>query len=373
MTTIMEENKMSLDSFQDQRSFEQQSSHKIIEPSSKFSSTSREKRTSFKINFWSKSPNSVLLVSIAVFEAIIVIALEAAIFSKFYHTEFSRNNLGLGIPVYLMIFIFSQVFQVLIAWDAVRAQNTIQVIAFFLFNLCCFCYALFQFKQIADALDSNDPDLAQLATSLTFLINRLLIVIAVITGICQLLYIYVGARLYQEFGWKIYKKIGADPEIRNMYRCYQIILTILKIDFFFFLGYSIQYLVLVLRSGDYEFALTIVAIPLTCLFLLLAVYAIKHESKYLMYLFFLGMCAGIAYFIFKIYRIYDPSQRDKYKYVNETLTFFASVSLALVVLTIINAFLCYLNFGKGLKPHLNSDNQRSSLPRHLAERTLSLD
>lgn len=75
------------------------------------------------------------------------------------------------------------------------------MIAFLLFNLCCFVYAVFQFKQIADALDSKDTYLEQLASWLISFINRLLIAVAVITGVCQLIYFYIGARLYQEFGF----------------------------------------------------------------------------------------------------------------------------------------------------------------------------
>jgi hypothetical protein len=123
---------------------------------------------------------------------------------------------------------------------------------------------------------------------------------------------------------------------------------------FFFLAYSIQYLVLVLEMTDSEFPLTVVALPVTCICLLLVVYAVRHESKYMVYLFFVGLAAGCAYFSFKIYRMCDDSQQDKYMYVREFLTFFASVSLTLVVLTIINTAICYLNFDKGLKPHCKS-------------------
>lgn len=39
-------------------------------------------------------------------------------------------------------------------------------------------------------------------------------------------------------------------------------------------------------------------------------------------IFFIGTAAAVAYFSFKIYRIYDPSQADKYKYTKDFLTFF---------------------------------------------------
>ncbi|KAI8979801.1 hypothetical protein BDF20DRAFT_906240 [Mycotypha africana] len=272
-------------------------------------------------NHYNINENKIIDMLLAIFEAIVVIILESILFDRFQKRIPPDVNIeeGLtkGIPVYLVIFIISLVFQVALAWDAVYNKNTIQVIAFNLFNLCCFIYAVFQFKQIARALKDTLGDRA-----LVWDLQKFIIANPIIIGICQLVYFYLGARLYLEFGWRVYKKIGADPDIRNMYRWYQIFLTILKLDIFFFLGYSVQYLVLVLQKGDAEYPLTIVALPLICIGLLLAVYAIKHESKQMIMLFFLGLAAGVAYFIFKICRMYDESQAAKYLYVKQVLTFF---------------------------------------------------
>jgi len=46
-------------------------------------------------------------------------------------------------------------------------------------------------------------------------IAPLLIVIPIILGIFLLLFCFFAFKLYLEFGWKIYKKIGADPKMRS--------------------------------------------------------------------------------------------------------------------------------------------------------------
>jgi hypothetical protein len=62
------------------------------------------------------------------------------------------------------------------------------------------------------------------------------------------------------------------------FRTYQIFLMLIKIDFFFVLGFGIQFLVLILNTNDPEFALTIVAIPIMIGFLFLAVYGVRFQN-----------------------------------------------------------------------------------------------
>jgi len=52
----------------------------------------------------------------------------------------------------------------------------------------------------------------------------------------------------------------------------------LKLDVFFFLAFSVQFLVLVLSQHDPEFALTIAALPITLIILILAVYGVSLFS-----------------------------------------------------------------------------------------------
>lgn len=66
----------------------------------------------------------------------------------------------------------------------------------------------------------------------------------------------------------------------------------------------------------------------------------------------------MAYFCFKLYRMYSPITFRQYLPARPSMTFFAIITIVLIVITIINACMCVYNFNRGLKPHINKKKVR---------------
>ena len=64
----------------------------------------------------------------------------------------------------------------------------------------------------------------------------------------------------------------------------QIYIALLKFDFFFFLGFSVQFVAVVVTYNDPEFGLTVAAIPITIVFLLLAALWARRENVFGMFI-----------------------------------------------------------------------------------------
>lgn len=103
-------------------------------------------------------------------------------------------------------------------------------------------------------------------------------------------------------------------------------------------------------SRNVEFYLTIAAIPITILILAVAAVWTRREIRIGMIANILLYFAALAYFLFKLVRIYQPDRMVAYLPVRTSLTIFAVLTIILILLTIANACVCMYNFDKGLKP-----------------------
>ncbi|KCV69125.1 hypothetical protein H696_04540 [Fonticula alba] len=310
-------------------------------------------------------------ISVSLLQMVLIVALEAVIgvhFAKLIDTSDNNVNEGSGksIVLYLFIFCFSQVFQVYLAVDAALNQNVIQVIAHSIFVVCLFTFSVFQFFQIREAymiaLDNDnllvDPTKINFQTHLFPPLLSTIIILALLA----IFYAYWAYRLYSQFDWANYRRVGADPAIQSIFRLYQTFIVLLKLDFFFFIAFGLQFLVLV-RIKNVEFALTIFAIPGLFVALLLAFYAVRYENRYVMAFWFLGLLLAVCYFTYKIVRIHSPSQYPKYEGSGKFLSFFAALSLVMIFLSLVTSVLCARNFGKGLRDRLDAKPSRWNLFR----------
>ncbi|KAK0731827.1 hypothetical protein B0H67DRAFT_597636 [Lasiosphaeris hirsuta] len=323
-------------------------------------SSSARSRGDFLSTKWAKA----FFITVAL-QALICVAFESYVFGRFQMSlsgtyqggEDSRlESQYRTIPTFLALFIFGFLYVLLLSWDALRQKNTIQVIGLCIANLALFVYTILQIDQINNSIkkllnagalldDLKDVDVWEVS-------RPFLIAIPAIIGVVTIALAFIAYQLYREFAWDILKQIGADYRMKKRFLHYQVYIALLKFDFFFFLGFTVQFLVIVTGVTDAEFGLTLAAIPITIAILLFAAFFTRRENKVGMCMVIMLYFGGLAYFFFKLVRIYQPSHKAHYEAVQKSLTAFTVMTIVLIILTIVNAFICMSNFGEGLKDHL---------------------
>ncbi|OCK77322.1 hypothetical protein K432DRAFT_122900 [Lepidopterella palustris CBS 459.81] len=297
---------------------------------------------------------SFFLASLA--QAAVALALEGYVFGKFQASlkgDAESTQQSRTIPTYLAVFMFGYIYQLVLVWDALRAKNTIQVIGLCFYNVGILIYAAIQLDQIKDAarfLDGRN----EISHGFWHDVNAILIALPCLMAFGTVVLSFIAWKLYDEFAWTIYKHISADLRLKRRYLTYQIYIALLKFDFFFFLGFTVQFLVVVHNTSNAEYYLTIVALPVTFVLLVLAAYITRKESFFGMICIIIVYFAALAYFVFKLVRMYaaDYNRVQDYLPARRTLTSFAVITILLLMVTIIIACWCTHNFNKGLKPHI---------------------
>lgn len=245
------------------------------------------------------------------------------------------------LAVYLSVFALAHVFQLVMAVDAVYARNTLQFLSLIIFNLLFLLYAVIEIGEIKNSSTTS-------AGILHVPVNVLTDIIPAVISAAEIAYIGLGWKIYNEFGWKVYKFLGADRRIKKMYATYQIFECLVKFDIFFWVGFSVQFICLVLQKNDWEYYVTWAALPLSILLLIEGHLAARHENKWMMGTFMFGSMGALVYFTYKLFRVLQ--YRDtQYALYWKSLSTFSAIAIVLLVITIIFSVLVMRNFGRGLK------------------------
>lgn len=155
-------------------------------------------------------------------------------------------------------------------------KNTIQVIGLVMYNVGLLIYGAVQMEQIKEAVfELAEDDLIH--KQIWSDTKPFLIAIPCILALGTFLMAGCAWKLNDEFAWTIYKRISADLRMKRRYLQYQVYIALLKFDFFFFLGFTVQFVVIVTQR-QVEFALTIAAMPITILILLAGAWFVRKEN-----------------------------------------------------------------------------------------------
>ncbi|CCM02184.1 uncharacterized protein FIBRA_04263 [Fibroporia radiculosa] len=284
-------------------------------------------------------------------ETAIDLAVEAELYLRLRQTGSTSGDSQESekMPVYLSIFAIAHVFQYAMALDAVYARNTLQFIALTIFNALLLFYAIIEINEIG-----NPPVQSGIS------IHTLTIIIPIVISVAHIAYMTLGWKIYTEFGWKVYKFLGADRRIKSMYAHYQIFLCLMKFDLFFWIGFSVQFIWLVLSAHNAEYYLTCAAFPVSLLVLIIGHLAVRRENKWMMLTFMTGCAGAMVYFTYKLVKVVQLRNTSTYVDVWRTLAIFSVIAIILLLSTSVFACIVMNNFGKGLKAQMakSSDQGR---------------
>ncbi|PLW06851.1 hypothetical protein PCASD_21361 [Puccinia coronata f. sp. avenae] len=239
-------------------------------PSSSARSPSQQKKWYHRFRF---STVQYALLALLALQSIAVISILSTTVAKI-EREIQTSNAQLRtISTYLAIFIIANIFLILMTIDLLLNKNVVQLIALCVFNSSMAVYGAVLPNQIQKALHNPGGAVswngAHEGTSCNMYlscygvqylfgdIEGWIIAIPVIGGIVSILMAYLTWLIYKEFGWEIFKLIGADLGLKRILQKKYLFHMLQKFALFFFVGLSLQFLMLASSMTSAERTLTI--------------------------------------------------------------------------------------------------------------------
>ncbi|KAG2215629.1 hypothetical protein INT46_006233 [Mucor plumbeus] len=257
-----------------------------------------------------------------------------------------------------IFFILFSLFQLVLGLDAIVRQSVIQLVAHTVNQILLVVFAAIQvggtiYKHLDVKQDIPPPEDPDVSWNFNFALRNEIGLVSVMF-IFSVLFMYLCYKLYKQFGWNIYKRIGADIEQQSRFKLTQIFFMILKLDAFFHFVLCVFYAVVMTQEKYYslwgitnrKFIGYVIHIVLTVLLipgLLFARHGVITENKRVIIFFLVTqIIMGLDFILILV----DSA--------GSWVFWILAVCLAIIlcISTIVLSILVSRNFGKGLKPYM---------------------
>ncbi|RAL17426.1 uncharacterized protein BO97DRAFT_359230 [Aspergillus homomorphus CBS 101889] len=273
------------------------------------------------------------------------------------------------VPISLAILIFACVYETLLSLDAVHHKNSILLTAICFSNLCIIIFASLKCVETKDAVtsvrygvDGTGHPFTDSSKDLWNIIQPAVLAAPIILALSSAGLILAAYRLQRDYTWIIYKTIHGDPSLRWRYLAYELYIVLIKYVFFFLVAFIVEYNLIDVHFSESEYNLTLALVPTTFVVMILGIYCVKQEMKWAMAFIVMCFLGLIAYLLSRIVVLCGSSRRA-HTIAKDTMLLFASVSLALTVLTLATAIQCVINFDHGVS---------GVNPRHATSRSTTM-
>lgn len=239
--------------------------------------------------------------------------------------------------VYHSGFIVAQVFSLVLAGSALHFRSGPLISAATAFDLLLLAFQIAQIVQTRALLHV----VAIQATSIVVLVLGCV-------GKVWVAYRY----LQREFGWQVYRALGADLKMQRMFLWHQVLLTLAIVYAFLFLEQWLQLVTITVQTHGVEgsWVENILVIMVCGVLLCINVFSAIQEFQWLMYGCVVVWVSAPTYFIYKLAII--NSGQGVYLAGRKYLTFFLVLLLVLDMVLAVVSVIVAQTFGKGLRQRL---------------------
>ena len=330
------------------------------------------------------------LMSIAV-QSIVALVLESVVIAfhvikvEAYSDWTTQNGVNSQIVLTHTLILVQVLFQVYIFYNAILLQSFIEACSGIFFSFILLAATIVQSGQHAVLVEfeseySNSTQQAvkdaeknrQLKHihSVTQAVDYTLI--AFLFG-SLILNLYLTMRLRGEFKWNLYKRMGADKNLRLLHRWFQLYVALLKIGFFSFLLFLVVLITMVTsKSTNLRLVIGVVFLFLNIVVPITTYRGLHREHKWTIYLNMAFAASSVGWLIYKfslMFPVPDPVSKqfqlmeDEYAVSRYILSFWGALSMFIFLSQFFVGIFCLRNFGKGLRETWQTGNKTSHLPK----------